>query len=80
MKSVVIVLLSLYQQFISPLFHQLLGVKKMCRYSVSCSEYAKQVIEEYGILRGGVLAMKRLLSCQPFGQVTLNNLQVTKKS
>lgn len=69
-KRAMIALLTLYQKLISPLVHQILGVQKLCRYNVSCSEYAKQSIEEYGILHGGVRAIKRLLTCQPFGHVT----------
>lgn len=66
MKSLFIALVSFYQIIISPLLHQLLGVKNMCRYEVSCSEYAKRVIRKHGVLKGSVLAIKRLLSCQPF--------------
>ncbi len=34
-----------------------------CRYSPTCSEYSVDVIEKYGIVRGGVLAIKRIASC-----------------
>lgn len=34
-----------------------------CRYSPTCSEYSVDVIEKYGIVRGGVLAIKRIISC-----------------
>ncbi len=37
-----------------------------CRYHPSCSTYAVQAIERYGILRGGVLAGWRLLRCNPW--------------
>jgi putative membrane protein insertion efficiency factor len=49
-----------YQRFISPL----LGPR--CKYHPSCSEYAVQAIDRYGILRGAVLAAWRLLRCNPF--------------
>jgi uncharacterized protein len=49
-----------YQRLLSPL----LGNR--CRYYPSCSEYAVQAIERYGILRGLVLAGWRLLRCNPF--------------
>lgn len=39
---------------------------KTCRYSPSCSEYTKQAIEKYGILKGGYLGAKRILSCHPW--------------
>jgi uncharacterized protein len=37
-----------------------------CRYHPSCSTYAVQAIESFGILRGGVLAVWRLLRCNPW--------------
>ena len=49
-----------YQQLLSPL----LGNR--CKYYPSCSEYAAQAIDRYGILRGLVLAGWRLLRCNPF--------------
>ena len=49
-----------YQRLLSPL----LGNR--CKYYPSCSEYAAQAIERYGILRGLVLAGWRLLRCNPF--------------
>lgn len=49
-----------YQRLISPLF------ASRCRYYPSCSEYAAQAVERYGILRGLVLAGWRLLRCNPF--------------
>jgi hypothetical protein len=49
-----------YQRAISPL----LGPR--CRYYPSCSEYAVQAVERFGILRGLVLATWRVLRCNPF--------------
>ncbi len=49
-----------YQKVLSPL----LGPR--CRYHPSCSAYAVQAIQAYGILRGGLLAGWRLLRCNPF--------------
>lgn len=37
-----------------------------CRYIPTCSEYALQAVEKYGPLRGGFLALRRLLRCNPF--------------
>jgi putative membrane protein insertion efficiency factor len=37
-----------------------------CRYLPTCSEYAAVAIERFGVVRGGALAVRRLLRCQPF--------------
>jgi putative membrane protein insertion efficiency factor len=49
-----------YQRLISPAFAD------RCRYYPSCSEYAVQAIESYGILKGLVLAGWRLIRCNPW--------------
>jgi len=72
MKRLVLLLLSGYKTIISPLLHQLLGQKSMCRYEISCSEYAQEVISKHGIIKGGSLALSRLLSCQPFSKFYAN--------
>jgi putative membrane protein insertion efficiency factor len=51
-----------YQLAISPL----LGANK-CRYQPTCSHYAIEAIEKWGILQGTWLAIKRILSCHPWG-------------
>jgi uncharacterized protein len=38
-----------------------------CRYIPSCSAYAITALRRYGAIRGGWLAVKRLLRCQPWG-------------
>ena len=50
-----------YQKIISPL----LGPS--CRFHPTCSEYAKEAIEEHGILRGALLSLKRISKCHPLG-------------
>jgi uncharacterized protein len=59
-RSAVVLLLRFYQRGISPLF----GPR--CRYHPSCSAYAVQAVQQFGILRGLVLAAWRLLRCNPF--------------
>lgn len=67
MKNILLLVLSFYQKIFSPLLHQLLGVKTVvCRSSPSCSVYAQQVIEKHGIGKGSLLALQRLINCQPF--------------
>jgi putative membrane protein insertion efficiency factor len=60
LRRIVLVPLRLYQRLISPA----LGAR--CRYYPSCSEYAAQAVERFGILRGLVLAGWRLLRCNPW--------------
>ena len=38
-----------------------------CRYLPSCSTYAREAVERHGAVRGGALAVRRLLRCHPFG-------------
>ena len=49
-----------YQVLLSPM------IGDRCKYYPSCSEYAAQAINQYGILRGLVLAGWRLLRCNPW--------------
>ena len=39
-----------------------------CKYEPTCSEYAKQAIQKYGTKKGSVLAVKRILRCNPFSK------------
>jgi uncharacterized protein len=50
----------LYQRAISP------ALPRRCKYEPTCSRYALHAVEEYGILRGAVLAAWRLLRCNPW--------------
>jgi putative membrane protein insertion efficiency factor len=59
-KKLALLLIKLYQISISPV----LG--PVCRFVPTCSEYAYQAICTYGVLRGGLLAIKRILRCHPF--------------
>ena len=56
-----LMLIKFYRICISPL----LGPH--CRYTPTCSQYAYQAISKYGIIKGGWLALKRLLRCHPWG-------------
>lgn len=70
MKYIVLFLLTIYQYVISPFIHAATGTVHACRYPITCSEYARIQIEEKGFIKGGRLAIQRLLSCHPFAKVT----------
>ena len=55
-----ICIIKFYQYFISPL----LGNK--CRYLPTCSEYYIESLKTYGLIKGSVMGIKRILSCHPF--------------
>ncbi|MFH1219684.1 MAG: membrane protein insertion efficiency factor YidD [Candidatus Eisenbacteria bacterium] len=40
---------------------------RSCRFVPTCSEYAIGALKKYGLVRGGALALRRLLRCHPFG-------------
>lgn len=52
-------LISLYQRMLSP------WLPRMCRFAPTCSEYARLVLLEHGLVLGAWLALKRLASCHP---------------
>ena len=60
MKTVLLALIRFYRKFISPMF------PPRCRYIPTCSAYAMEAIENYGALKGGRLALRRLSKCHPF--------------
>lgn len=62
MKNIVLAALRGYKRHVSPL------LPPACRYTPTCSEYAVEAVERYGVLRGSALAVKRLLSCHPFSR------------
>ena len=53
-------LIRFYQRAISPYF------PPCCRYTPTCSQYALEAVERYGVLKGGYLAFRRFLRCNPF--------------
>jgi putative membrane protein insertion efficiency factor len=53
----------LYQICISPF----IGGRAACRFTPTCSEYTKQSIEKYGVIKGTWMGMKRISRCRPGG-------------
>ena len=62
MKRLILSVLRYYKARISP------QLPPACRYTPTCSEYAIEAIERRGVLVGGFLAAKRVISCNPFSR------------
>ncbi|MGN0444683.1 MAG: membrane protein insertion efficiency factor YidD [Acutalibacteraceae bacterium] len=62
MKKIFLAILRFYRKYISPHF------PPMCRYYPTCSTYAVEAIEVHGAFKGGLLALWRLLRCNPLSK------------
>jgi uncharacterized protein len=62
LRSAVLLLLRGYKWALSPL------LPPSCRYVPTCSEYAMDAVESYGVLRGSWMAAARVLRCHPFAK------------
>jgi len=59
-KKSAIGIIKFYQRYISPL------KKPSCRFYPTCSQYAIEAINRYGVFKGGYMAVRRILKCHPF--------------
>ena len=64
MKTLLLFMIRLYRNYISPMR------PPCCRFIPTCSQYALEAVEKYGALKGGWLALRRLLRCHPFHRQT----------
>ena len=62
MRAIAVLPIRAYQRLVSPLSG------RRCTYYPSCSQYAVEAIESYGVLRGIVLAAWRLMRCNPWSR------------
>ena len=60
MRRIAITLIRGYQYLISPF------IPPACRFTPTCSHYAREVLAKYGVVKGGWLSIKRLLRCNPW--------------
>ena len=63
MKKIMIHMIRFYQKYLSPL-----KVRTHCIYTTTCSQYAIEALEKYGALKGSLLAIWRILRCNPFSK------------
>lgn len=61
MKYIILKLIGLYRRYLSPL-----KGRASCRFTPTCSQYASEVIEEWGLFYGIALSVWRILRCNPF--------------
>ena len=62
MKKIMIFSIKFYQKYISPM------KSTKCPYIPSCSQYGLEAVEKYGAFKGGLLAVWRILRCNPFSK------------
>ncbi len=65
MRKIFIYLIELYQKYISK-FLESKNIR--CKFYPTCSEYTKQAIKKYGVFRGCMLGIVRILKCNPFSK------------
>lgn len=70
-RATALALLRFYRAAISP------ALGPACRFEPTCSVYAQQAIERFGILRGSALALRRILRCHPFARAGLDPVPAT---
>ena len=59
MKAVLLWMIRFYRKYISP------NRPPCCRFIPTCSAYALEAVEKYGAVKGGFLAVRRILRCNP---------------
>lgn len=62
MKKLLILLIKFYRNYISPL------KRPSCKFYPTCSQYALDALEKYGVAKGTFLAFIRVLRCNPFSK------------
>jgi uncharacterized protein len=61
-SCVAVYIIEFYKFFISPV------LPAACRYYPSCSVYSIQAFRKFGLIKGGFLSLKRIVSCNPYGK------------
>jgi len=69
-KRFFLLLIKIYQKILSP-DHGILSYRYsggFCKFHPTCSQYTYQAIERWGLIKGGIKAIKRVFRCNPFSQ------------
>lgn len=72
-RNVAVVLLRSYRAVISPLYGN------VCRYYPSCSAYTLQAIQQYGLVRGSWLGVRRIARCHPWAEGGIDDVPAREK-
>ncbi len=72
MKLVLLTIVYTYRWLIAPALRFIAGPGGFCRYQPTCSAYATEAIQQHGAWRGGLLSVKRICRCHPWGGMGLD--------
>jgi uncharacterized protein len=73
LKKIALKMIEFYQKFISP------HLCSSCKFQPTCSTYTHQSIEEWGLCKGILLGLWRILRCNPFSKGGIDNVPKKKK-
>ena len=62
MRQVILHFIVFYQRYLRPC------IPSVCRFTPSCSEYARQAVDKYGVTKGAFFAVMRLIRCHPWSR------------
>ena len=67
-------IIKIYQRYLSPILGQ------NCRFHPTCSQYALEALQAHGTYHGSILALKRIIRCNPWGGSGIDNVPGESKN